>query len=122
MEKKGIGIEVRVGIFVFIGLVILGYMALRVNKAKFKTVEGYQLTVFFDSVSGLVKNSPVQVAGIEVGRVTNITLKDGRAEVTMIIRKGVPIYADAQAAIKSQGVLGDKFIEITPGKASAQTS
>jgi phospholipid/cholesterol/gamma-HCH transport system substrate-binding protein len=120
MEKKGIGIEVKVGMFVFIGLVILGYMALRVNKAKFKTVEGYQLTVLFDSVSGLGKNSPVQVAGIEVGRVTNITLKDGRAEVTMIIRKGVPVYADAQAAIKSQGVLGDKFIEITPGKASAQ--
>jgi phospholipid/cholesterol/gamma-HCH transport system substrate-binding protein len=120
MERKGIGIEVRVGIFVFIGLVVLGYMALRVNKTKFKTVEGYTLTVFFDSVSGLVKNSPIQIAGIEVGRVKDIVLKDGRAQVTMTILNGVPIYADAQAIIKSQGVLGDKFIEIAPGKASAQ--
>lgn len=120
MKRKGIGMEVKVGIFVFIGLVVLGYMALRVNKAKIKTVEGYTLTVYFDSVSGLVKNSPIQIAGIEVGRVKDIALKDGRARVTMTILKGIPVYEDAQAVIKSQGVLGDKFIEISPGKASAQ--
>ncbi len=120
MERKGIGIEVKVGIFVFIGLVVLGYMVLRVNKTKFKTIEGYTLTVSFDSVSGLVKNSPIQIAGIEVGQVKDIALKDGRAQVTMTIRKEVPIYADAQAIIKSQGVLGDKFIEIIPGRATAQ--
>jgi phospholipid/cholesterol/gamma-HCH transport system substrate-binding protein len=110
MEKRGVGIEVKVGIFVFIGLAVLAYMTLRVNKTKFQTVEGYDLTVFFDSVSGLVKNSLVQIAGIEVGRVKDIALKDGRAQVTMTIRKGVPVYEDAQAIIKSQGVLGDKFI------------
>lgn len=120
MERRGIGVEVKVGIFVFIGLVVLGYMTLRVNKGKFKTAEGYALTVFFDSVSGLVKDSPVQIAGIEVGRVNDIKLKEGRAQVTMTISKGVPVYEDAQAVIKSQGVLGDKFIEISPGKASAQ--
>ncbi len=81
MERRGIGIEVKVGLFVFLGLVVLGYMALRVNKTKLNTVEGYTLTVFFDSVSGLVKNSPVQIAGIEVGRVKDIALKDGRAQV-----------------------------------------
>jgi phospholipid/cholesterol/gamma-HCH transport system substrate-binding protein len=120
MERRGVGIEVKVGIFVFIGLVVLGYMTLRINKGKFKTTEGYALTVLFDSVSGLVKDSPVQIAGIEVGRVNDIKLKEGRALVTMTIRHGVPVYEDAQAVIKSQGVLGDKFIEITPGKASAQ--
>lgn len=120
MEKKGIGVEVKVGIFVFIGLVVLGYMTLRVNKTKFESTENYDLTVRFDSVSGLVKNSPIQIAGIEVGRVKDIQLKDGRAEVTMTIRKGVPIYADARAEIKSQGVLGDKFIEVLPGATEAK--
>ncbi len=120
MERRGIGVEVKVGIFVFIGLIALGYMTLRVNKDKFNKAEGYDLTVLFDSVSGLVKNSPIQIAGIEVGRVKNIELKGGQAQVTMTIKNGIPIYTDAQAIIKSQGVLGDKFIEITPGKVSAQ--
>lgn len=120
MERRGIGVEVKVGIFVFIGLIVLGYMTLRVNKDKFKKAEGYNLTVLFDSVSGLVKNSPIQIAGIEVGRVKNIELKGGRAQVTMTIGNGIPIYTDAQAIIKSQGVLGDKFIEIMPGRVSAQ--
>jgi phospholipid/cholesterol/gamma-HCH transport system substrate-binding protein len=115
MEKRGIGIEVKVGIFVFLGLLVLGYMTLRVNKYRFKAAEGYELTVLFDSVSGLVVNSPIQIAGIEVGRVKDIRLKDGQAEVAMTIRKDVPIYEDARAVIKSQGVLGDKFIEIMPG-------
>ncbi|MBA4393945.1 MAG: mammalian cell entry protein [Desulfobacca sp.] len=60
------------------------------------------------------------MAGIEVGQVKDIKLKEGRALVTMTIRKGVPVYEDAQAIIKSQGVLGDKFIEISSGRASAQ--
>jgi phospholipid/cholesterol/gamma-HCH transport system substrate-binding protein len=120
MEKRGIGIEVKVGIFVFLGLVVLGYMTLQVNKYKFKTAEGYELKVIFDSVSGLAKNSLIQIAGIEVGRVKDIRLKDGQAEVTMIIRKDVPIYANSKALIKSQGVLGDKFIEITPGNEQAK--
>jgi phospholipid/cholesterol/gamma-HCH transport system substrate-binding protein len=120
MEKRGIGIEVRVGIFVFLGLVVLGYLTLQVNKYKFKTAEGYELKVIFDSVSGLAKNSLIQIAGIEVGRVKDIRLKEGQAEVTMTIRRDVPIYANAQALIKSQGVLGDKFIEITPGNEQAK--
>jgi phospholipid/cholesterol/gamma-HCH transport system substrate-binding protein len=119
MEKKSFGIEVKVGIFVFIGLIILGYMTLRVNKGKVKAKEGYELTVLFDSVSGLVKNSPIQIAGIEVGRVKEIQLKEGRAQVTMTINKGVLVYEDAQAVIKSQGVLGDKYIEISSGKTTA---
>jgi phospholipid/cholesterol/gamma-HCH transport system substrate-binding protein len=120
MEKKGIGLEIKVGIFVFIGLVILGYMTLRVNKGKLQMTDGYELTVFFDSVSGLVKNSPVQIAGIEVGRVKSIQLKEGRAQVMLTIKKGVPVYEDAQAVIKSQGVLGDKYIEISSGNTSAK--
>jgi phospholipid/cholesterol/gamma-HCH transport system substrate-binding protein len=120
MEKKGIGVEVKVGIFVFVGLVILGYMTLQVNKYKFKASESYELTVLFDSVSGLIANSPVQIAGIEVGRVKDIRLKDGQAEVIMNIRKDVPVYANAKAIIKSQGVLGDKFIEITAGNEQAK--
>lgn len=115
MEKRGIGLEVKVGIFVLIGLIVLGYMTLKVERRSLKTVEGYEVAALFDSASGLVKNSGVQIAGIEVGRVKDIALHNNQAKVTMTIKKGVQIYGDAKAVLRTQGVLGDKYVEIMPG-------
>jgi phospholipid/cholesterol/gamma-HCH transport system substrate-binding protein len=115
MEKRGIGLEVKVGIFVLIGLVILGYMTLKVERRSLKSVEGYEIAALFDSASGLVKNSEIQIAGIEVGRVKDITLSGSQAKVTMTVKKGVQIYSDARAVLRTMGVLGDKYIEIMPG-------
>lgn len=115
MEKKGVGLEVKVGIFVLAGLVILGYMTLRIDRNRFKSVDGFEIAALFDSASGLVKNSPIQIAGIEVGRVKDIALSGNQARVTMTISKGIPIHSDAQAVLRTQGVLGDKYIEILPG-------
>lgn len=119
MEKKGVGLEVKVGIFVLAGLIILGYMTLRIDRTRFKTVEGFEIAALFDSASGLVKNSPVQIAGIEVGRVKDIALSGSQARVTMTIGKGIRIYSDAKAVLRTQGVLGDKYIEIQPGSDQA---
>jgi phospholipid/cholesterol/gamma-HCH transport system substrate-binding protein len=115
MEKRGVSTEVKVGIFVFLGLIVLGYMTLRVEKFKLKGAEGYEIAALFDSVSGLLKGSPIQIAGIEVGRVKDISLTGNQAKVTMTIRKGIPIFSDARASLKTQGVLGDKYVEIYPG-------
>ena len=115
MEKRGIGLEVKVGLFVLIGLIVLGYMTLKVERRSLKAVEGYEVAALFDSASGLVKDSGVQIAGIEVGRVKDIALVNNQAKVTMTIKKGVQIYGDARAVLRTQGVLGDKYVEIMPG-------
>ena len=115
MEKKGVGLEVKVGLFVLVGLIILGYMTLKVERRSLKSVEGYEIAALFDSASGLVRNSEVQIAGIEVGRVKDITLSGNQARVTMTVKKGVQIYSDARAVLRTMGVLGDKYIEIQPG-------
>lgn len=115
MDKKGISIEVKVGIFVFIGLIVLGYMTLKLEKFKLKAAQGYEIEALFDSSSGLVVNSPIQIAGIEVGRVKDIQLVGNQAKVTMTLLKGIRIYSDARAVLRTQGVLGDKYIEIYPG-------
>lgn len=115
MEKRGVGLEVKVGIFVLIGLVILGYMTLKVERRSLKAVDGYEVSALFDSASGLVKNSGIQIAGIEVGRVKDIALYNNQAKVIMTIKKGVQIYGDARAVLRTQGVLGDKYVEIMPG-------
>ncbi|MBI5582752.1 MAG: MCE family protein [Deltaproteobacteria bacterium] len=115
MEKRGIGLEVKVGVFVLIGLIVLGYMTLKVERRSLKAVEGYEISALFDSAAGLVKNSEVQIAGIEVGRVKDITLAGNQAQVRMTIKKGVQIAADARAVLRTMGVLGDKYVEILPG-------
>lgn len=115
MEKRGISTEVKVGIFVFLGLIVLAYMTLKVEKFKLSTAEGYEVAALFDSASGLVVSSPVQIAGIEVGRVKDIRLTGRQARVTMTIRKEIAIFSDAKATLKTQGVLGDKYVEINPG-------
>jgi len=115
MEKRGVSTEVKVGIFVFLGLIVLGYMTLKLEKFKLKTEQGYEIAAFFDSASGLVKGSAVQIAGIEVGRVKDIRLTGRQARITMTVRKEVPIYSDARATLKTLGVLGDTYVEINPG-------
>ena len=103
MEKRGVSTEVKVGIFVFLGLIVLGYMTLKVEKFKLKTAQGYEIVAFFDSASGLVKGGMVQIAGIEVGRVKDIQLTGRQARITMTIRKDIPIYSDARASLKTRG-------------------
>ena len=119
MKKQGIGLEVKVGIFVLLGLIVLGYMTLRIERHQLKTVDGFEIVALFDSVSGLVKNSPVQIAGIEVGRVKDIALVGNKAKITMTVRQGIQVHGDAQAVLRTQGVLGDKYVEIFPGSEKA---
>jgi len=115
MDKRGVGLEVKVGIFVFLGLIVLAYMTLKVEKFKITTAQGYEIAALFDSASGLTVSSTVEIAGIEVGRVKEIRLAGRQARVTMTIRKEIPIFSDAKASLKTQGVLGDKYVEINPG-------
>lgn len=111
-------LEVKVGIFVFISLLVLAYMTTQVTRGKFVSGDMYPLVVYFDNVTGLKKNAPVEIAGIEVGLVKDIGLENGRARVVLALRPDVKVHADAVAKIRTRGALGDKFVEITSGSAS----
>ncbi|MDQ7032704.1 MAG: MlaD family protein [Desulfonauticus sp.] len=116
MQRQSL--EIKVGIFVLIALLILAYMTTKVSQGKFVSSDMYPLVVYFDNVTGLKKNAPVEIAGIEIGLVKDIVLDGNRAKVTLAIRPDVKIHADAEAFIKTRGVLGDKFIEIKSGSPS----
>jgi phospholipid/cholesterol/gamma-HCH transport system substrate-binding protein len=107
--------EAKVGLFVLIGFIILGYMSVQVGKGGFGPKKGYTVDVFFDNVAGLGRDGSVQIAGVEVGRVESIKLKDGRALVTLRIAPDVRLEKDVTAAIKTHGVLGDKYVDLIPG-------
>ena len=106
-----------VGIFVVIGLICVGYMTIKLGKVSLFGDDYYSLYARFSSVSGLKTGSPVEVHGIEVGRVEKMTLDNEKqsAVLELKIRKGVTVYDDAIASIKTAGLIGDKFVNIDPG-------
>ncbi len=113
---SSISTEAKVGLFVLVALIILGYMSFRVGEQGFGIKNGYPVKVVFDNATGLEKDASVQIAGVEVGRVEGISLKDGKAVVTLRIIPDVKLEKDVQAKIKAYGILGDKYVDIIPGK------
>ena len=109
------GAEVKVGIFVFVAILLLAYMTTQLTRGRMITRDMYTVYAHFENVSGLKTNSPVEIAGIDVGVIEDISLDNNLARVAMAIRENVQIYEDAQATIRTRGVLGDKFVEISPG-------
>jgi phospholipid/cholesterol/gamma-HCH transport system substrate-binding protein len=114
---KKYSIETAVGIFVVIGLLCVAYMTVKLGKVTLVGNNYYSLYAHFGSVSGLREGSPIEIDGIEVGRVERLTLDQEKqlALITLKIQKGVKVYDDASAAIKTAGLIGDKFVKIDPG-------
>lgn len=106
--------EAKVGLLVLAGAVVLLYMTLIVGKYEFGEGRGYSLSAEFESVSGLDEKAAVRMAGVQIGTVEKVELTDSHALVTMRINQGVEIRRGSRAAIKSMGLLGDKFVEIIP--------
>jgi len=108
--------ELKVGIFVIIGLSLLGYLLLKSENLPWVKEEGYLVRVEFSHIAGLEADADVRLAGYKVGRVSDMRLTDGgTVEVSLIINPAVRIYSDAQAAVSTIGVLGEKYIEISSG-------
>ena len=107
--------ELVVGIFVLLGLAGLAYLSIRLGKLEFIGSGGYRITAEFDSVSGLKPGAVVEIAGVEVGRVENIRLDKYRAMVGLRIAEGIVLQDDAIASIKTKGLIGEKYLRITPG-------
>jgi len=110
-----ISTEAKVGLFILIALVILGYMSFQVGEYGFGLKKGYLVQAVFDNVSGLEKDASVVIAGVEVGRVEGISLLQGKALVLMRILPEVRLERDSSISIKTHGVLGDKYVELEPG-------
>jgi len=109
--------ETLVGIFVVIGLLCVAYMTVKLGKVPLWGDDYNTFYARFGSVSGLRVGSPIEIYGIEAGRVEGLTI-DPEKQVALVqlkITKGVKIYEDATAAIKTAGLIGDKFIKIEPG-------
>jgi phospholipid/cholesterol/gamma-HCH transport system substrate-binding protein len=114
---KKANIETIVGVFVLIGILCLAYLSIKLGKMELLGGNYYDVYADFDSVSGLKTGGSVEIAGVEVGRVDRITLnpKNEMARVYLRIRGEVKLADDVIAAVRSRGIIGDKFVLLKPG-------
>ena len=108
-------LELIVGAFVLVGLICLGYLSIKLGKLEIIGGHLYEVEAEFDSVSGLKPGATVEIAGVEAGRVKAITLKEDRGLVTLSIRNDVKLFSDTIASIKTRGIIGEKFVSLSPG-------
>ena len=114
---KKYAMETAVGIFVVIGLFCVGYMTVKLGNVGLLGDDSYPLLARFTSVSGLRAGSSIQMLGIEIGRVDKLTMdqENQMAVVEFRINKGIRIYDDAIASIRTEGLIGDRYVSIDPG-------
>jgi phospholipid/cholesterol/gamma-HCH transport system substrate-binding protein len=119
---KKYSLETWVGIFLVICIVCVAYLTLKLGDVSIIGDTSYPLFAKFTSVSGLKVGSSVEMVGMQVGRVAGFAMdqKDQVAVVELRIEKGVKIYEDAVASIKTNGLLGDKYIKIDAGGGGKQ--
>jgi phospholipid/cholesterol/gamma-HCH transport system substrate-binding protein len=108
-------VNIAVGMFVILGIVALGYLSIQLGQVTFLGARGYAVTVDFPSVGGLKAGSAVEIAGVEIGRVESIGLADYQARVTLRVHSGIKLQEDVIASIKTKGLIGEKYIRISPG-------
>jgi phospholipid/cholesterol/gamma-HCH transport system substrate-binding protein len=110
-------VEVAVGIFVLIGIACIGYLTIRLGKMEIIGDNYYTVSARFQSIAGLKAGSEVELAGVPVGQVEGFSLDQERwmAVVQMKIVKSIVLTEDVIASIKTAGLIGDKYIKLSPG-------
>lgn len=116
-ERVGIGVEFVVGAFMLVGLACLGYLAVRGAGVEIIGSDRYQMQARFGSVSGLREGAFVEMAGVRIGSVTAIRFDPDRYEalVEFALDPQVRLQQDAIASIRTAGIIGDKFVKLSPG-------
>lgn len=114
---KKTNFEMAVGVFVLVGILCVSWLTIKLGKMELLGDNHYQLMAKFDSVSGLKGGSEVEIAGVKVGQVEDITLdpESMMAIAHLKIRKDIELSDDVIAAVKTAGLIGDKYISLLPG-------
>ncbi len=108
-------LELSVGLFMIVGIICLGYLSIKLGKMEVLGNEGYEVYALFSNSGGLKTGASILIAGVEVGRVKSVALEDYQARVVLSLTSNVKVQEDAIASIKTKGLIGEKYVEITPG-------
>jgi phospholipid/cholesterol/gamma-HCH transport system substrate-binding protein len=113
--KKSLDLDLAVGVFVLCGILALGYMSVKLGKLEVIGSGGYTVYAEFANAGGVKAGASVEIAGVEIGKVKSVGLANYAARTELWINKGVVLQEDAIAAIRTKGLIGEKYIQVTPG-------
>jgi len=109
-------IEMVVGVFVLVGVMSIAWLAMELGGVGGLSSNGYKVTAIFDDAGGVRKGSDVMLAGVPIGQVISVKLKDNEeAEMVFNIKNGVLIASDATLSIRTKGLIGEKFVRVNQG-------
>ena len=114
---KKFNIQLITGLFVMLGIAAFAYQAVTLGEINVSDKGGYTLHAKFNSISGLRVGSVIEAAGVRVGTVTGIKFDPDnyQAIIDLRINNEVPVQQDAIASVRTQGIIGEKFIKISAG-------
>jgi len=108
--------ELKLGFFVTLGLIAIIITIMMLGN--YSLTSKYEVYTYFSNTSGLPKKAKVKISGVDVGNIKNIVLDNGRAKVILVIDKNIKLYSDAKAKIVATGIIGTKYMELTPGSSA----
>ena len=110
-------IDTSVGIFMLIGIACVGYLTIKLGKMEWFGQNQYSVFANFDSITGLKKGGQIEMAGVQIGHIADISLNFEKqvAVVEMKIQDKVVLTDDVIASVKTAGLIGDKYIKLSPG-------
>ncbi len=114
---KRFNVEMAVGVFVVLGFLCFAYLSVKLGDVSLFGDDSYPVTARFNSVSGLKKGATAEIGGVRVGKVSSITLdsENYEAVVNLSIDQGVTLQQDSIASIRTAGIIGDRYVAISPG-------
>jgi phospholipid/cholesterol/gamma-HCH transport system substrate-binding protein len=112
---RKLGVETAVGLFLVAGILCLAYLSIRLGKLELVGGDDVPVTAEFSTVAGLKQGANVEIAGVEVGKVDSIDIRDYKAVVRMRVRRGLRLQEDTIASVRTRGLIGDKYINLSPG-------
>lgn len=120
MKKSSI--EISVGFFVLIGILCVGYLTIKLGKMELLGDNHYSIYANFNSATGLKEGANVEMAGVRIGQVENVSLLPNIkiAQVKLKIEKHISLSTDVIASVKTAGLLGDRYLSLTPGGSDEQ--
>jgi len=124
MADGRLALQIRIGTFILSGLLVFFAIIYLLGAQGRYFERKYDLVAEFTEVGGLIEGATVRLAGVQIGRVTAVELPEkpgGKVRVTITIarRFSERVRRDSEAKISTQGLLGDKIVEISIGTTAA---
>jgi phospholipid/cholesterol/gamma-HCH transport system substrate-binding protein len=115
VPKRSFSLEFFVGLFAMAGVGAAAYLAVGLAGLELSSRDTYLIYAEFDNISGLKYGASVEIAGVPIGEVSDISLKDPVAKVTLKLNRSVKLKDDDIASIRTKGIIGDRYVKISRG-------